>query len=345
MTFASALLPLLLAQAAAPATPALLTFKGRGVYTFDSAIPCPLQGAGARGANACNRIALDDNHTTATVDVAAKVITFTNTFGYAETRVIGDLLLLGTAQTEAHKIDPVAVHLKIEKHGNRAISKVHGHVVNHDAIKTVALDAYEVKIVTVAGKSEVALTPALADKALLDSGLMDRLAGALVEVRDNTKARAWSRGAPIADIDIGVGVSKAAKWVLNARLVPGGTWDHAPGAVELLKTGDWSLELKALSSLVPKEVVQRDLFLFGVEGAKVLASVKQDGLAKGEVLSFSMKGGKGAVGLDANTEEIPQAAEVARAFLEFSFIGSVLANQADLRSGAAAPSPTPAAAH
>jgi len=319
-------------QGEEPAAPAPLIFEKRGVYYFESAIPCPLAGVGTRAPNACNRVALDDDHTRVTVDQRAHRIVITNTHTYKEDSIIADVQLLGKGSTVDGVASPVAVHLKIQKERDASKAQVHSHSTTREDIATAEFDPFEVAVSN--GKLEsVVMTPENGLKAIREPTLMSRLASMAVEVRDNLadgKGKPPKTGLVLSDISIGLGGSAAAKLVLQARL--SSLTADAPRftAAQMLKRGDWELRLTALSSLLPKSVVQREMVLAGLQDLPSLQGVRENGLKKGESLVFVMKDGKGMVGVNQATTEVPGALDMARSFMEFSFIGSILAHQADV---------------
>lgn len=76
--------------------------------------------------------------------------------------------------------------------------------------------------------------------------------------------------------------------------------------------------------LAAKDVLARELFLFGLGDLPILEGVRKDGLKRGESLVFGMKDGNGTITVGAATAPIPDAIDTARAFLEMSFVGAIL---------------------
>ena len=66
--------------------------------------------------------------------------------------------------------------------------------------------------------------------------------------------------------------------------------------------------------------------MLGLDRLPVVAAGMQRGLKKGETLTFAFHGGQGTVTW-GNSEPLPDALDVARAFLEFNFLGAVLGRQ------------------
>ena len=180
----------------------------------------------------------------------------------------------------------------------------------------IRIDPYQV-VVNEANTDRVVLTADQVIEALARPSLTARLANVLVQVDDNR-----TDGARDADITIGLGLGKASKSVARARF-------HAPAAkgrelAEAMRQGNWTLELQALSGKIPRQVVQRDLFLYGLESQSLLQPLLQRGFRKNEKLVLGAAGGKGFVRYDGQQREFAGADAAARAFLQDSFIGLVL---------------------
>ena len=105
--------------------------------------------------------------------------------------------------------------------------------------------------------------------------------------------------------------------------VPGGHADLA----KALQHGDWTLELQALRSRLPLSVIQRDLFLFGMEQVELLQPLREAGFAKHDKLLLGARDGKGYLSFRGQQVDYPQAGTAAQAFLQDSFIGLVLSGQ------------------
>jgi hypothetical protein len=180
----------------------------------------------------------------------------------------------------------------------------------------IKIDPYQV--VVIQGSAErVVFTPAQIGETLSKPSIAARLANEIVQVQDNRTG-----GATDADITVGLGLSRASKSVARARF-------RAPSAKggelsEAMRQGNWSLELQALSGQIPRQVVQRDLFLYGLESQSLLQPLMQRGFRKNEKLVLGAAGGKGYVRYDGQQREFAGADASARAFLQDSFIGLVL---------------------
>jgi hypothetical protein len=320
----------LLARPSLAAPPGARHFQGRGVYYVDGTQPCPLPGVGSRGAQACLRIALDDDATTAEVDPATHRIVLRNARRYEHKELIADVLALGWARSASGQRSPVAVHLLVRKHDDEFDAKAHAHAVVRDRPASIDLDDYTV-VLADGPRDVVALTPAAAHQAIADPGLAARMASELVEVKDNIARDKPAAGKDprIADVTVALGLSKAASDVARAQLVL--TGGSRPASVPaLLQTGDWELRIQSLSRLIPKDVIRRDLFLYGLEDLPLLDEVKKKGLAKGKTLTFALHNGQGTLTYNGASAPLPRAADSARAFLELSFLGAILEHQAEL---------------
>jgi hypothetical protein len=58
-----------------------------------------------------------------------------------------------------------------------------------------------------------------------------------------------------------------------------------------------------------------------------LARVASEGLRRGDALRFRLSDGRGTVSLGGASADVPRALDVARAYLEFDFIGAILARE------------------
>ncbi len=326
--------------AIAQAEPTAQSFHGRGVHRFDAAT-CPLAEIGSFK-QGCNRVALDDDSSVVEIDPAAHSIVFRNDQSYPSKKIVGDVLIMGTALTEAGAIVPVAVHVVVKKKGNKFVAKPHSHVVTRESLKQVDVGGYTITLDD-GKKRTVAVTPAAARDAILDPGLAAKLAEAFIEIHDNLEtSKLPKKHDAVADITIAIGLGKAAKDVVRAQLLAGGDQVTPKSAGELFGRGNWEVRMTALSSLVPKDVVRRELFLYGLEAVPALKPIMEDGLRKGQSLVFSMKQGKANAALDDTSAPIEGGVDVARAFLEQSFIGAILEHKTQLAlATASARSATP----
>jgi hypothetical protein len=306
----------LLVLAGACAAAGAADFTGRGVFNFKSDSGCPFS-ALAGPANECNRLALDDADTRAALDGAAHTIRFANPRIYGEKTIVGDVLLQGSGQSRGNgQRVPLTFHALLSRSGNEWSVSSHAHSPIGGEFSDIRIDPYQV--VVIEGSTErVVFTPAQIGETLSKPSIAARLANEIVQVQDNRTG-----GATDADITVGLGLSRASKSVARARF-------RAPAAKggelsEAMRQGNWSLELQALSGQIPRQVVQRDLFLYGLESQSLLQPLMQRGFRKNEKLVLGAAGGKGYVRYDGQQREFAGADASARAFLQDSFIGLVL---------------------
>ncbi len=290
-------------------------FSGRGVYPFASASGCPLAEL-AGNAEQCNRLALDNADTRATLDPAEQLIHFYNTRKYDKKTIVGDVLLQGTGVSADGQRIPLSFHLVLSKSGQKWSMSKHTHAPVHGDFSDVKIDPYQV-VVTEPEGSRVMLVPAKISETLARPGLASRLASELVQVRDNRAA-----GARDADITIAVGPGKLSKSVMRARLHSDPL--SAGNANTLLTQGNWAFELEALTGQIPDNVAQRELFLFGLGGQPLLKPLLDRGFKKHEKLTVGAVNGKGYLRYGDRQQAFPGADAAARAFLQYSFIGLVL---------------------
>jgi hypothetical protein len=305
-----------LALAGAATLAGAADLAGRGVFHFRSEAGCPFAGLAGAG-NDCNRLALDDPDTRAALDTAAHTIRFTNTRSYADKTLVGDVLLQGSGQARNGQRVPLTFHALLSRSGTDWSVSSHAHSPVGDEFGDIRIDPYQVVVNEANHTERVVLSADQVVEALARPSLTARLAHVLVQVEDNR-----THGARDADITIGLGLGKASKAVARARL-------RAPLAqgrelAEGLRQGNWTLELQALSGQIPRQVVQRDLFLYGLESQSLLQPLLQRGLRKNEKLVLGAANGKGYVRYDGQQREFAGADAAARAFLQGSFIGLVL---------------------
>jgi hypothetical protein len=294
-------------------------FTGRGVFNFKSDSGCPFT-ALAGPANECNRLALDDADTRAALDSTTHTIRFANPRTYGEKTIVGDVLLQGSGQLRNSQGTgqrvPLTFHALVSRSGNEWSVSSHAHSPIGGEFGDIRIDPYQV--VVIEGSAErVMFTAAQISETLSKPSIAARLANEFVQVQDNRAG-----GAKDADITIGLGLRKASKSVARAHF-------RAPSAKgselsEAMRQGNWSLELQALSGQIPRQVVQRDLFLYGLESQPLLQPLMQRGFQKNEKLVLGAAGGKGYVRYDGQQHEFAGADASARAFLQDSFIGLVL---------------------
>jgi hypothetical protein len=292
-------------------------YAGRGVFNFVSDSGCPL-GDAAAGARACDRLALTDADTHAAVDTAARTIRLVNTRNYDDRTPVGDVLLQGSGVAADGQRVPLSLHLKLSRDDMKWQVSMHAHAPVKGEFTDIRLDPYRVMVNGAKGE-ETVLTPEQAISVLAKPSLYARVAQGLVQVRN----AAPQPGA--ADIIVSVGVGKAAKQLARVRFQ-----SQLGGAASIpaqLDQGTWSLDLQALSSLIPRRVVQGDLFLFQLENETLLQPLREKGFDKNGTLTLGARDGKGYLRYNGVQQDFPAAAQAARLFMEDSFLGLILTRQ------------------
>lgn len=307
-------------------------FRNRGVYYFDGPVRSPLAGIGSRGDYATNRVALDDDHTEVTVDTEKGRIVFSNSHRYSSTTVIGDLVFCGSGRDPRGGEVPFGVHLKVEKRGATFRAHVHPHPTSRARLADPRLAAYTV--VARDGVTESSLlTPEQARRAIETPELTARLANVFIQATDHLDGRPIRpevAEARLVDVSIGFGLQKANLKVARIELISQDV-GNAPlirhtSIGEMLKRGAWEFRITSKTWL-PQTEFSRDLFLFGLDTVGFLQRLTKKGLARGETLAIGFRNGRGFVQLGTDRAEIANPADVARAYMEFHFIGGILARQ------------------
>ncbi len=290
-------------------------FVGRGVFLFQSDSGCPLHTLTGESKE-CNRIALDDADTRASLDTASRTIHLLNSKSYGKKTIVGDVLLQGTGQASDGKRVPLSFHLVLSKSGKKWSTSYHTHAPVRGKFSDVKIDPYQVNIAEQDGERTV-LTPSEIITALIDPSFSARFASSLVQVLDNR-----AKNGQDADITIAVGVKKAAASVMRAQFH---TKEVSANNVDaILKKGTWAFELQALTGKIPDRVAQRELFLAGVEGQSLIKPLVERGFKKHEKLIVGALDGKGFIRYGNQQQEFAGAEAAARAFLQQSFIGLIL---------------------
>jgi hypothetical protein len=320
--------------------------SGRGVSYFDGRVRCPFAGLGARGPQASNQLALYDAESRVTVDRARERITIVNPHVYPSRQIIADLTFLGTARAEDGSRVPLAVHLKIEKKKATISTDLHPHWTVRGKLTAAEVEPFEIVYSDGTTEKVVATGDDLLRTAT-ETKVSYTIAGALIEVRDNLQGRAPSLapGTALADLSVGVGSKHINTMFVRAELRSLDAGNAAlagqPPPV-LLTRGAWELRLTSLSRLLPLETLKRDLFLIGIDRVSaVAAGIARGGVKKGEALVFTFRAGKGRVAWGDKEDELPGSLDVARSFLEFNFLGSLLAQQVARASALVAASAAP----
>jgi hypothetical protein len=330
------------ADAGPPPAPAPAVYRERGVRYFEGGESCPLAGVGGRGPKDCNRLALDDAASVVTIDRAAKTILWRNDTAYPGKSELGDLMMLGHGKTERGGVERFAVHVHVYKKGAEFSVDVHSHPTVRDPMVGAELEPWHVAVVAGDGKARDVYSPEQGVEVVKHPSFSDRAAAALVDVVDNLAGRTVDPKAaelPLADVIVTGGLGKASIELIRAELVAVG--DHAileKGSLpEMFNAGGWELRLTALSRLLPSDSFRRPLFLIGLAGVPILERLEREGLPKGETFVFGMRGGKGIVRFRGKVAEVANAADIARAYVEFDFLGSIVAREALRRTKAGTP--------
>lgn len=313
--------------------PAVLTFEGRGVYTVEGAIRSPVGATGARSEFATNRIAVDDEHSLVRVDRANDRIVFRNEHRYGLDRLVGCILLMGRGTTESGLSVPTAVHLKIHKTLDRFRTSLHPHPTVREKLVSAQFEPFEVVLANGSGE-EIALTPEQAVQAVRDPELTARLAKLFMQVTDHLEGQVVEiqrEGAALVDLSLGFGSEEHNMKLARVRLLsndPANAELIRSGSVEaMLERGAWEFQVDSRTPYIPKWQFDRDFFLFGLEGLSAIDKISKRGLLRGETLVVGIRDGEGYIGVGDQRSEIPNPDEVARAYLEFHFVGGVIARQ------------------
>jgi len=293
--------------------------SGRGVHFFASPTPTPLAGVGARAACTGIRLALDDEHSRATWDPARGRLTVENAHAYARKTLVGDLLLLGRGETRDGRVVPLAVHTRFDKSGNVFRARPHLHPSVAAPLISGEVPPVELELSNGATRHRV-LTPEVAQDAIRSPPLTEWLGRALLSIR----AADSREPGTAADLTVRVGVGPFSRALLRARVrAEGGT-----SLRDLLASGAWELELTALASFRSlADHLARAMFLLGLDACPLTAAIAARGLAKGEQLSFAYQSGRGEVRLAGRSAEVPDPLAIARDYLEYDFLGAVLAEE------------------
>lgn len=323
-----------LCAASVHAAPAELS--GRGVFHFASKSGCPLAASGTQAD--CNRIALDSPGVHASVDAGAGAIVFASDATRRSDEVLGDVLLQGSGVDADGQRVPLSVHVLLRRSGDQWKPDVYAHAPERGKFSDVRIDPYRVSVREAGGERTVLTADEV--RALFERpSLASRVARQFVEV-EPTDARRPSGD----DITIALGVGRLSKAVARAKFSSAEAQaPNAGGLDRALATGTWSIEFDALSSQMPLWAVQRELFLFGLDGSPLVGALRSRSFQKGDKLELGARKGTGYLRVNGHEEAFAGAAASARAFLQESFIGLILAWH---RAGAATAAPQqPAGVH
>lgn len=301
----------------AQANAALSEFSGRGVFHFASTSGCASATSPQRNDHDCNRIALDVADARASVDLSTHAIVIGADADHDSKTVVGDVLLHGSGIAADGQRVPLSLQVLLRRSGQVWKSDTYVHAPVRGQFTEVILDPYQISVREGDGE-RVLLTAEQARDALAQPSLAARLARYFVVVRPSDKQN------PSADdITIGLGIGRVSKSVMRARFT-----SAQPSTTELaalLEHGTWNLELQALSGQIPLWVVQRQLFVFGLEHSPLLKEVRQRGLNKRDSLELGAVNGQGYLRYNGREERFAKANAAGAAFMRDSFIGLILA--------------------
>ena len=313
------------------------TWTKRGVYFFDGPYKSQLAGLGQRGDYASNYLALDDGRSRATWDPHARKIVIRNTHSYDEETQIADVLVSGYGKTTSGDWVPLGIHLRVFKEDDEFEPLIHAHVVVEEGL--VQADFLSLQVILDDGKQRtVAFTKTLGVKAAKDPFAESTLAKVIglkaVNNLEGEEVDIARYGAKLADGSVGIGRSFLSKLVLRAQLISlegSRLLKRGETLAQVLAAGAHELRLTALSSLLPREKVARDIFLLGLDELPMLQKTIREGLLDGETLAFEFRHGKGTIKLGSKRAEVDDAAEIVRRYLEFDFLGAIVRHQMELR--------------
>lgn len=319
-----------------PAAPPVEVHRSRGIRYFEGRVRCPLAGAGQRGPHASNRLVLDDARTAVTIDRGAGRITVENGDHYEHKTVIADLLFLAEGRTASGRSTPFSLHLKILKKGRAISLDLHRHLRTQEPITSAEFEPFEVVVTDGQDGARVVLSRQKSLDLICRPSLALRVIKSFMALRDNLDGLQQDPRVPgfrVADLTLGFNVF-GWPWMMARAHLESLRADNAElmarGSVaDMLSEGAWQLTLVALSERWLPEVVQRDLFLFGLDELPLLREVRERGLKKGQTLGFRFERGHGQVSLGTQTAELPGALDVARAYLEFHMLGGLILEHAE----------------
>jgi hypothetical protein len=313
-------------------------YRGRGIHFFPGRVTCPLAGIGARPGDASNRLVLDHTDTEVTIDRASARITVRDDRAYDDKTVVADLMFLADGYSASGERAPFSIHLKVQKTGHKYSVDLHRHLRNQMPMVRADYEPFEV-IATDRGRSEVLLDRRRTEQLITKPSFALRVVKALMAMRDNLEGVAQDPKEPgyrVADLSVGFGALGLEYMMARAQLVSLDA-TNAPlieqGSIPaMLRDGVWEMKLTALSEKWLPEVVQRDLFLYGLDEIPLLRDVRARGLRKGQTLAFRFARGSGEILLDGEATPFPGALDVARAYIEFHMLGGLIADSAESRS-------------
>jgi hypothetical protein len=335
------------AQLETDSAPATRVLEDRGIYHFEGRIRCPLAGIGSRPDFHSNRLALDSDDTRVIIDRDGGRITVYNPHHYDQKTIVADLTFLAEGRTRSGKATAFELHLKVFKKGDRFSTDFHRHMRTQESLVSADFEPFEV--VATDGEQDLVLTDEDTSRKLCvgpSLGLL--LIKSMMAMRDNLDGVNQDPSQPgyrLADLSMGFGPNRFAWMMVRAKLeslrddcseLVRAASTGAASIPDMLYEGAWQLSLTVYTTFMMPEVVKRDLFLFGLDDHPLLADVRERGLEKGQTLAFRFEQGTGEVGVDGHFEELPDAMEIARAYLEFHMLGGLLLEHTERRIEASA---------
>lgn len=271
---------------------------------------------------ACNRLALDDSNTTASVDEDRREIRIANATDYSEETVVADVLLHATAHVGAAP-RPYLIHLVISKKG----ANWKHRLSTYSVMRKSGQEPFDFERWTVyAGEEKKPLlSPGLVNKALGPRSLKTKAKDFFVQAVDLRKP-----AEPMPAVELSLGVGPLSFRMTRAHYAPPASVreGRAGPLIEALSQEDWSFDFQTLSSLVPLSLIRHDLFLFGLDRHPMLQDAMKAGFRGDERLRVGIKNGQGFVQLDERVEPYEQAAQTALVFLRDTYLGMLLNAQA-----------------
>ena len=309
-----------------------IDFTGRGVFHFASASGCPPGGRDPAQTD-CNRIAIDLSEAKAAVDMTNHSIVFSSNTRHNKLLVVGDVLLQGSGVSkEGHRV-PLSLHVLLRREGEHWDLDSYIHAPVGGKFSDVSIDPYQISV-REGTKTRVILTPEQARSMFADSTLRKRLARAIVDVQSSD-----SSNPATGNITIALGFGKLSTSVLQVGFTSNRT--HGPVDVDhAFQSGNWAVELEALSNHIPKWIVQREFFLFGLENQAALRTVLRDGFKNHDKLTFGARDGKGFLVFNGREAPFSGAIPAGHAFMQESFMGLILTWRRDVTSPAVDASPS-----
>ena len=282
-------------------------------------VVCPLAGVGGRAANASNRLVVDPS---TEVTIAGSTLTLRDERPRTTKTPIADLVWLAEGSDGTR----FTIHLEVTKLGRDYSIDLHTHeprALRRDTVN------YEPFVVVVDGRVLVDRTRLT--NAVARVPLARRAAAALTTVRDHLAGTAQDPeavGYRVLDCSIGVGAFGRGAMLVRARLTSLAA-SNAPliarGSItEMLREGAWELSLEALTERTLPELVARDLELYGLADVPILRQLRRGNMRRGQVLAFRCIPGAPEVRLDDQRAPVPNALDIARAYLEFHMLGGML---------------------